>query len=221
MNYFNLICIIALLSSVMSFCNNNNRLDIKYTNPYYAVNLVDQTPVYVKPDDSIYPIYYIENNRIVKMTASISMKNSKEIWYYIKEPDFKGYAKMNNFKLFDDQKKAGLFMLDKHPSKKGIPELSIYLQGKSAYEKGDYENSINKLLQLITLRKPLKQSYPIIYYSTSILIAKIYIKMKEYQRAISHLKELLSQTPKEITLPGSYFNPNKISFNIKEINKYR
>ncbi|MDH4129261.1 MAG: tetratricopeptide repeat protein [Spirochaetota bacterium] len=216
--YFFLLIIITNLA----FCKQEikvQRYTIEYTEPYYAINLPNFTPVYKEPGDLTQIIHKLEAYQIVKLNATVSLEKPLPIWFYIEDSGVKGYALESNFKVFENQPDAETFLLKSHPGRGLIPILSIYSLSEKDFIRGDYQGSINKLYRFLDLKKDLEKTNPIIYYSTQLLIGRLYLNPMDAQKAIMHFNDILKNpvSNKEVELLGAYFNPKDVNFYIKEI----
>lgn len=211
-----------LLTILLNHCGDGDGIDYfprYYKPPYFAINLNSGTPVYIKPGDKEKPIYYLEENRIVQMNGSISLKKPEPIWYFIQESNVHGYSLSHNFKLFETRKDAETFLLKKFTKDDASPALSIYNRAEADYQKGDFANSTVKLFRFLKVSGAEDKKDSLVYLNTNLLIAKIYIKGKDFQKAISHLKgfEVVVEKTKKTKLLGLHFYSKRIAFNLEAL----
>ncbi len=224
MNLQTVLLYLFLLPFAVIHCNSRkiDRYTVEYTSPYYCVNLTADTPVYKEPGEDRRAVYSLEALRIVKIIATVSLKEPKPIWYRVNEPDVKGYALSHHFRLFETLKEAESFLIKKHPGKGLAPSFSLYKQAEQDHTGGHSSESIVKLIRFLKLNPNLEKDYPSIYFNTEILIAKLFIQKGEPEKAMVHLKELESHpsVDKSITLFGTRFNPADLGFHKNDMENY-
>ena len=215
--------ILFIITIVLLGCGKKgiDRLTIKYTSPYYVINLSSKTPVYENPDEKSIVRYRLENYRIVKMNASVTVKKPEPIWYLIESSDAKGYVLSKDFKIFETRKEAENFLLDRFPGRDVMASFSVYQLAEKDYVKRRFVESADKLRQFINLKKNLKSNFPSIYYTTRILIGRLYLKEKKAQKSLLLYQELLRDyRDVTVTLFGKNFDPNAINFYSVDMESY-
>ncbi|HEO64828.1 MAG TPA: hypothetical protein ENI73_03060 [Spirochaetes bacterium] len=224
MNLQTVLLCLFLLPFALIQCGSKkiDRYTVEYTSPYYCVNLTADTPVYKEPGEDRRAVYSLEAFRIVKIIATISLKEPEPIWYQVNEPDVKGYALSNHFRLFETLREAESFLIKKHPGKGLAPSFTLYHQAEQDHIKGHRSESIIKLIRFLKLNPNLEKDYSSIYFNTEILIAKLFIQKGEPEKAMVHLKELESHpsVDKPITLFGTRFNPADLGFHKGDMENY-
>ncbi len=222
MNHQTVILCLLLLSFAIQ-CGNQKieRYTVQYTSPYYCVNLTADTPIYKEPGEDRKAVYFLQV-RIVKVIATVSLKEPEPIWYQIDEPKIKGYALAHHFRLFETLKEAEVFFINKHPGKGLTPSFTLYNLAEQDYLEGHRSAGIVKLIRFLKLNPDLEKTYPSIYFNTEILIAKLYIQKGEPEKAMVHLKVLESHASvdKPITLFGTRFNPADLRFHKDDMENY-
>lgn len=221
----NKILILIVFLTLFYQCDDSDGIDYfsrHYRPPYYAINLSSGTPVYLKPGDKEKPIYYLEENRVVQLNGSVSLEKPEPIWYFIQESNVHGYALSHNFKVFETRKLAESFLLKKSSSGDASPALSIYNRAEGDYRNGDFGSSTVKLFRFIEVSGAESQKDSLAYLNTSLMIGRIFIKAKEYQKAITHFTALenIQETLTEVPLLGPYYQPEQIYFHLEEMQKF-
>src|SRR5271169_5890848 len=97
----------AILALVLLACQGKtiDRTTIKYSDGFYDVNNSKKVAVYIDPGDSRI-VDHLEENRIVKITATVSLKKPNPVWYFVEESDIKGYVLDHDLELFYTKKEA-------------------------------------------------------------------------------------------------------------------
>ncbi|MDH5682320.1 MAG: hypothetical protein OEZ36_12070, partial [Spirochaetota bacterium] len=223
-------CVLVLmaflvLAALMISCEKEKKIvnyTVNYSEPYFAVNLVDKTAVHKEPGAMTPVIYRLEGFRVVRMKASVSLIEPEPVWYHIESSDVTGYVLSKNFKLFESQREADRFLVNKHPSSGLLPSFSLYKLADQDFKAGRKDEAVTKLYRFLELNPKLREEYPTLFHSIVLLIGKIHIEHKDHNKAKVHFVEMKQDKGLDypVTLFGTGFDPNSCEFYIDEVEKY-